>query len=159
MLMVQKSDKRKKGKTVDMVNLSHAYALPETNSKFAPESGCLEYDPFLLGPGWMLVSGSQGTSWKLFLKRNRSWKKSPVWYGIFLPPHVYRFFKKTSQRFQRIKGLFSEAISRWNHWFTLETWFSTSWLLRWKSEFGNNTKKFNTRNVYCKYVNPASLWR
>ena len=25
--------------------------VPETNSKFAPENGWLEYDPFLLGPG------------------------------------------------------------------------------------------------------------
>ena len=34
------------------------YTLPESNSKFTLENGCLEYDRFLLGPG--LCSGSFG---------------------------------------------------------------------------------------------------
>ena len=41
---------------------NHKITLPETNSKFAPKNGWLEYDPFLLGSrpifrGEMLVSG------------------------------------------------------------------------------------------------------
>ena len=36
--------------------------LPETNSKFAPENGCLEDKPFLLGPG--LFSGAFAVSFR-----------------------------------------------------------------------------------------------
>ena len=42
-------------------------SLPETNSKFAPENGCLEYDRFLLGfgnfSGAFAVSFREGSGW------------------------------------------------------------------------------------------------
>ena len=44
-----------------------AFTLPETNSKFAPENGWLEYDHFLLGcpifRGELAVRFKEGISW------------------------------------------------------------------------------------------------
>ena len=40
--------------------------LPETNSQFAPENGCLEYDRFLSGPG--LFSGDMLALGRVFHK-------------------------------------------------------------------------------------------
>ena len=59
-LMVQKSYERKKKR---MANPSHVYTLPETNSKFAPESVCLECDPLKWDRAYL--DFREGTSSKL----------------------------------------------------------------------------------------------
>ena len=43
---------------------SYLLPLPETNSKFAPDNGCLEYDPFLLGQKAYLLGGN----WRFLVK-------------------------------------------------------------------------------------------
>ena len=55
------------------------YTLPETNSKFAPENGWLEYDSFLLGHG--MFSGANCWFQGGYFKQMEMlvWKMYPVW--------------------------------------------------------------------------------
>ena len=120
MLMVQKSDGRKKNKTVGLANLPHVYTLPETNSKFAPESGLVGrrsfpiWHGFLVGAFAVSFIGGKKTSPGGLAIVLLPWFASQPFF-CFQHKKTYEqkaFFKKTSQRFQRIKGLFSEDISR-----------------------------------------------
>ena len=65
----------------------HGYTLAETNSKFAPENGWLEYDPFLLGfglfSGALAVSFREGILGGFLVGQVSGPKKVSEVYGIF----------------------------------------------------------------------------